>query len=319
MKICLLDIKSGTKLNSKFNSVNMRNFEILSGELNADFIYSEYDTRLNNKYDICIVGFGSKNTEVKKSVPFLINNCKHIIIMVGEYEHNDNPALFYSKREFHVIRNYVGKSLVGSKKLQLSDTIINLNTIIIREPNNIGEKLHDCIYYGRYRSGRRIYFSKYLHFPIWLSTSPKNFRKFKDDRLTSRNITALNWGNSDLDLFRYSLYIEDVHTHNNYNYLANRYYEAGIHNNVIFFDINCTNTILLSEISEYYNDIKYYIVQDYDSLICKIKECNNNFEKHLSVQKKWRINELKYRDSEIKKIKNLCNNIFNNTQPINNN
>ena len=116
-----------------------------------------------------------------------------------------------------------------------------------------------------------------------------------------RGCGSLSWEKQreTLNLFKYSLYIEDEHTHNNYNYLANRFYECLMCNVVHFFDINCKNTIEKSGIE--FDD--YFYVSNLEELKDKIK--NDDFEKSLKFQKKWNITAEKERESVINAIKEV--------------
>ena len=86
---------------------------------------------------------------------------------------------------------------------------------------------------------------------------------------------------------------------------------TGFCNNVIFFDVNCRNTINKSELSYYKEQVEYYIVKSYEDLQSKIKECNKDFEKHLAIQKSWRMNEANARNNMLKELKNI---IYNGTK-----
>ena len=311
MRIALLDIKVGTKVGSNFTAVNMRNMLLLQKELGADFYYStDQLINNNNEYDVFIFGFAGLNSEIEKQVEFVSKSLKSKYFwLIGEYEQGtNNPPLFYcSKRnnkKFTTIQNFDNKKNRG---LQLNTHILNLNLLIAKKPNELINKKYDCIYYGRWREDRADYFKKYIQDGLYLSTSIKNMKKFKHNNCNPKYLDTISWEDKKetLNLFRYSLYIEDKYTHKVFNNLANRWYEAGFCNNVMFFDVNCLNTIRKSEIGIYENEIKNYIVTDKFDLQEKINECNKDFEKHLEIQKNWRKNELNLRHKMIDELKQI--------------
>lgn len=311
MKIALLDIKVGTKVGSNFTAVNMRNMLLLQKELGADFYYStDQLINNNNTYDVFIFGFAGLNAEIEKQVEFVSKslNSKYFWL-IGEYEQGtNNPPLFYSckrnNKKFITIQNF---DIKKNRGLQVNTHILNLNLLIAKQPNQLIAKKYDCIYYGRWRADRAEYFKKYIQDGLYLSTSIKNMKKFKHAGCNPKYLNTISWEDKKetLNLFRYSLYIEDKYTHKVFNNLANRWYEAGFCNNVVFFDANCWNTIIKSEIGCFKEQIKDYIVSDYNSLQEKIKYCNQDFEKHLAIQKSWRVGELQHRKDMINELKKI--------------
>lgn len=310
MRIALLDIKVGTKIGSNFTAVNMRNMLLLQKELGADFYYSTDQLINNNKeYDVFIFGFAGRNSEIEKQIEFINKSKKFKLFwLVGEYEQNDYPALFYickrNKIKYNLIKNY---NKTEKRELINNQHELNLNLLIAKQPNQLITKKYDCIYYGRWREDRADYFKKYIQDGLYLSTSTKNMKKFKNKGCNPKYLDTISWADrkETLNLFRYSLYIEDKYTHKVFNNLANRWYEAGFCNVVVFFDVNCWNTIRKSEIAYYEEQIKDYIVTDYKSLQAKIDYCNQDFEKHLAIQKGWRMQELQLRSDMINELKSI--------------
>ena len=310
MKIALLDVKKATGLKSKFTAVNVRNLFLLKKELNCDLFLFEKDLLTKSIYDIVIFGFNSIHTETKLTQEFIRKNTNEntkFFVLCGEYEQTDCVNLRYEKRDFSVIQNYEGKTRLGLKEQHLNIYELNLNLLISKKPNELINKKYDCIYYGRWREDRKEYFKKYIQDGLYLSTSTKNMKKFKHNNCNPKYLDTISWEDKKetLNLFRYSLYIEDKYTHSVFNNLANRWYEAGFCNNVMFFDKNCLNTIRKSEIGIYENEIKNYIVTDKFDLQEKINECNKDFEKHLEIQKNWRKNELNLRHKMIDELKQI--------------
>jgi hypothetical protein len=311
MKIALIDIKGDDNRSIKKNAaINIRNMMQLSNLIDAKYYYNT--AMLNNeKFDIIIFGFGSISSEINKTSDFVKRSgVKKIFWLVGEYEQSMNPALFYSCEKtglkFETIQNFdIKAKSFGSKCIKKN--ILNINLLISKPVNGLISKKYDCIYYSRWRPGRAKYLKEYLQQCIYFSTDNKNFKQHKHIGCNPKNIAKLSWieGKETLNLFRYSLYIEDEYTHKVFNNLANRWYEAGFCNCVVFFDVNCWNTIRKSEIGYFEEQIKDYIVHDYDSLKSKIEYCNQNFEKHLAIQMSWRMSEPQLKNQLIQDIKSL--------------
>lgn len=112
-------------------------------------------------------------------------------------------------------------------------------------------KTTSIVYYGSFRPNRIEYFQKYFDERVTVSASPSNFQKFKDWGIEARFIGRLGWNDPkkskvkeiSLKHFLISLYIEDDHTHNHYNYLANRFYEAIKYNVCLLFDESCRGSV----------------------------------------------------------------------------
>jgi hypothetical protein len=306
MRIALIDGKKTNVNLEKRNAVNFRNFVILKNILECELLvsYSDLKKNRNTKYDVVILGFGGQSSEIDLTKE-IINNSNKVFFMSGEYEQTTNRALDYTQKDFTVIRNYTGKNKISHKTRQQNDYILNINLLVAKHPNQLTVKKYDCIYYGRWREDRKEYFLKYIQGGLYLSTSTKNMKKFKHIGCNPKYLDTINWTDKKetLNLFRYSLYIEDKFTHNVFNNLANRWYEAGFCNNVMFFDINCKNTIKKSEISEHFDE--YYYVSNHNELMDKINECNKDWLKHLNIQKSWRVNELKLRQEMINDLKKI--------------
>jgi hypothetical protein len=142
----------------------------------------------------------------------------------------------------------LNKNIAGKK---LNDFIIewltvNLNSLIMdtRNPTNPADK-DGIIYYGTYRKHRQVSFEKFLTEGVSLSCSPKNVKKFQAINCNCTYVDKLSWKKNEEDLrkYKYSIYIEDLHTHSNYAFLANRFYESLMNDVVMLFDAGCENTI----------------------------------------------------------------------------
>jgi hypothetical protein len=310
MKICIFE-KTPT-LNNEHNKridAHYRNSFILANELKADLLVTkkDYEKAINNIYDIGILQTNSMGTPIDKIKKIISNNNDIKLFYISNEYTTLSGGIIY-KYPWKIITNY---EKVKSPKNTEWVKSLNINLLFSKQPNDIILKKYDCIYYGTFRVNRDIYFQKYFKGNIYLSTGGKgkggNFKYFKHLGCDFKSILKLTWEDKKetLNLFRYSLYIEDVYTHKVFNNLANRWYEAGFCNNVVFFDVNCWNTIRKSEIGYFEEQIKDYIVTSYEDLQTKIEYCNQDFERHLAIQKGWRLNEMVLREEMIDELKQI--------------
>jgi hypothetical protein len=275
-------------------AVSYRNAEIIADELGADLLMYKDDVIKNKKYDIIILTYSNRYTDFK-TLESLIHKDQLRVGIRTEYE------------EVGYDRPYFRPYIEVGQNFKNPDLFLNFNLLIARKPNPLTPKKYDCIYYSRYRAQRMDYCREYLQGNIYLSTHPKNQKHYFHAGCKPKLIKHVDWteGREPLNLFRYSLYMEDPFSHKTFTGLGSRWYEAGFCNNVVFFDVNCWNTIRKSEIGYYEEQIKDYIVTDYQSLQDKIDYCNKDFERHLAIQKGWRMQELQLRSEMINKFKNI--------------
>lgn len=320
MKVAIVDVKKGATTKINPTAVNIRNVKRLKELWGGADLYLTHSQLVAGAtdYDAIILGFNSITQDLAEMQNFIKKNTNaKIFVMCGEYEQTDSIVCRYTKRPFCVVRNYEGPLRIRMKELVCGDEFLNINLIIVRQQNELTAKKYDCVYYGRWRPDRETAFKKYIH-NIYLSSTTKNFKFFKHEGCEPKAyIDRLNWqeGKETLNNFRYSLYIEDNYTHTHYNCLANRWYEAGICNNVVIFDADCENTIRRSEIGQFWEQIQPYIVHNGNELQEKINELNKDFEKHLAIQKSWRLAEPLLQRQMIERFKEIVAERVNVAQP----
>jgi hypothetical protein len=272
-------------------AVSYRNAAILANDLGADILMSKTDKLKHSDYDVIILPYFNRYTDYN-TLRGLVKSNQTRWLLRSEYE--GVHAIFKEFKPYEEICNF-----------ENGKNYLNTNLLISRQPNQLTAKKYDCIYYSRHRADRMIYCKEYLQGNIYLSTHPKNHKHFFHAGCRPKLIKHIDWteGRETLNQFRYSLYIEDKYTHSVFNNLANRWYEAGFCNNVVFFDINCKNTISKSEIG--YQFDSYYYVSNHAELMQKIDECNQDWEKHLAIQKAWRLQEPILRAKMIENLKSI--------------
>lgn len=309
MNIALIDVKGrDDRAIGSNTAVNIRNMIAIRDFLGCDFFYNASQL-INNKknYDVLIFGFGSMSSNINEIKIFIEKiSPKKIFWLVGDYEQTMNPSLYYAYKKLNL--NYsIIQNFEQIKKTKFVDDvyILNINLLIAKKENKLEEKKYDCVYYSRWRPNRAKYLKKYLQKGIYVSTSSKNFKQYKHAGCDPKWIKKLSWENKKetLNLFKYSIYMEDEHTHSNYNFLANRFYESLFCNVVQFFDINCKNTIKKSGIE--FND--YYFVESYKDLINKINNINQSGDwlSHLNFQLKWLKNALTEKEKMLQDFKKI--------------
>jgi hypothetical protein len=279
-----------------------RNTLIISDYLDATFIYNEneYNKHLETKFDTILIFYSNYYSPIKQMKQIADNNNEaRFFWILNEYAISANYTFLKDKNVTH-IKNWEEEG----------EIMLNLNLLFSKKPNEVKDKPYDCVYYGTFRTDRAEYCKEYLKEDLCLSTTSKNFKKYRHIGCTAKLIKKLSWeeNKETLNLFKYQLYIEDKYTHKVFNNLANRYYEAGFCNNVVFFDVNCRNTINKSELNYYKEQVEDYIVKGYEDLQNKIKECNKDFDKHLAIQKSWRMNEATARTNMLEELKNIIYN-----------
>lgn len=299
MKILIIE-SCEKKINSDYSNtsiVHVRNSLIISDILGADLITHETDIPkfIDNKYDYIICMYASPYMKWKKYIKILEKNMNaKLIWLVNDHDLEDNillrQAILYQDRKYSVICNnpqegyrhwILGKNILDKK---LKDficgwTTINLNVLIFTTEKRvlINDGLFNyvkkgLVYYGTFRKYRTVDILKYNGLEYTISTSKKNQIKYLNSGIKSNLIGRLDWtkGKETLVNFKYSIYFEDLHTHTNYAYMANRYYECLMCGVLMFFDDTCIETIKKSN----YKVPEYLIVSGKKDLEAKIKAIN---------------------------------------------
>ena len=303
--------------------VHCRNSIILKNALGADLLDGEYALPevLKKQYDVIVCCYASPYMpnipyrEVLKKNP----NARYVWL-VNDHDIEDNQLLRWGIVEMGLSYDMICNNpregyrhWILNKKIKdgrLNQFIkqwltVNLNSLIMRDPVGVDLAAKDgVIYYGTYRKWRQESFEKYLKKGITLSASSKNWKKYQAIGCDCTYIPKLEWtkGNEDLRKYKYSIYIEDLHTHTNYAFLANRFYEALMADTVILFDSVCKNTI---EKCGY--DLSPNVIITPEKLEMGLTNYVNSlsFENELAHQRKFIPQALAERQTAIDQIKNF--------------
>lgn len=304
-KIAIFESSSNSD-DSKRITASYRNAKVIAQHTGADLLNSDftYEKAKRTKYDVLVLSTAGMYAPHEKIQAVVENNPQARKVVIS----NDYNVSFSIKgfRPFDFISGYRVRK---KPKWVEEHIVVNLNLILGRQSEQLRTKKYDCIYYGACRDKRKVYFPEYLQAGIYLSTASRNLKKFIDLGCDPSFIKKLSWvkGKETLNLFRYNLYLEDTHSHKVFTNLSNRYYEAGFCDNVVFFDKNCLNTIRNSELAHFEEQVKEYMVDGYRELKEKIEWCNENFEKHLALQKIWRTQDIIHRKTVLDSIEQFLN------------
>lgn len=199
--------------------------------------------------------------------------------ITNEYNLGEPRALWMGVKEgrrYEVIANHQPKVSKIVQKYVNDWHFVNLNTLIFN-PILPNKQKSGCVYYGSFRKDREVSFRKYLKGHVTISTHQKNREKFQNIGVNGPFVDRINWSKDGLMDYKTSLYIEDEITHNNYNCLANRFYECLNYNVLPLFDAACKNTIALSG----YDVADYFIVDDESSVTALTEDPPVSYQDYL--------------------------------------
>lgn len=328
MKILIIESCEKVIKQEKIGSiVHVRNSIIIQSILQCDLISHESEIKkvIHNKYDAIICMYGSPYMKYDKYLEILDNNKNaKMYWLVNDHDLEDNILL----RKF-LIKYSIGYNMICNNSREgyrhwilgkamhekkLNDWIydwhtIDLNVLIFKEQiksnSLIREEKQGCIYYGTFRKHRIKDLLRYNFLNYFISTSTKNMKKFKDAGINANYIEKIDWDTEGLSNFKYSLYVEDGHTHTNYAYMANRFYECLMYDVLLFFDSRCS---LVIEKSGYVID-KFLIVSDGIDMQNKINMLEEDNDYYLRLIEKQNSNKKLVIDNQ-KKVSQEIINIF---------
>ena len=294
--------------------VHVKNSLILRDFLGCDFVSheSEIEQALTKEYDNIICAYSSPYMKYNKYLEILNKNKNaKMFWLVNDHDVEDSILLrkwlLENNKQYHMICNNPREGYRGwilRKKLNgltLNDWIdewhtVNLNSMIFDE--NLFYKSMDVekegvIYYGTFRKHRIKDMMDYNIVNYVLSSSSKNHKKYIDAGINAKFIEKIMWTDKEADMFepvglrlrdyKYSIYFEDEHTHTNYAFMANRFYECVMNNTLMFYDSRCH---LVIDRSKYKID-EFQIVKNGDDLLKKMEILNSDeasYKHYLSVQ-----------------------------------
>jgi hypothetical protein len=297
----ILIIESCEKIidrNSPSSIVHVKNSQIIADYLGADLIshVSQIPSVMDKQYDVIICAYASPYMKYNTYLDILVvNNEAKMFWLVNDHDVEDNILLrkwlLKYNRPYNMICNnpragyrhwILGKN-INEKKL--NDWIdewhtVNLNALIFDETTFNATKdvqrLSDIVYYGTFRKHRIKDMLDYNSVDYFVSSSKKNHLKYQAAGIKAKFIEKLQWFDKEPDLiepiglrlrdYKYSVYFEDEHTHTNYAFMANRFYECVMNNTLLFYDARCKLVIEQSG----YNIDSFQMVKDGEELLEKI-------------------------------------------------
>ena len=283
MKFLIIDSHKGSLKEPQnlhwLNAKQIKDFLIQQGH-EADLVWS-YPTvndEIKSGYDSIIFNHASHYSYVDYAWLQASPDAK-LFHITNEYNLGEPRALWMAVkagRRYEVIANHSPDISKIVQKYVDNWHFTNLNALIFN-PILPNKQKKGCVYYGSFRKDREPSFRKYLKGNVIVSTHQKNREKFQNIGVSGPFVDRINWSKDALMDYKTSLYIEDEITHNNYNCLANRFYECLNYNVLPLFDAACKNTIALSG----YDVADYFIVDDESSVTALTEDPPVSYQDYL--------------------------------------
>jgi len=326
------------EIKSNYTMVHVKNAVILKDYLGCDFIsHAEHiPSVIDKSYDAIICVYASPYMKYNAYLEILDRNPEaKIFWMMNDHDVEDNILLRkwtikYSKQYDMICNNprsgyrdWILKKKVNEKTL--NDWInnwytVNLNTLVFDENKYLETKNNqskdEILYYGTFRKNRIKDMKDYNNVSYRLSSNRRNHLKYQSAGITAKFIEKLVWDGSKCDLFEpvgmrlkdfmLSIYFEDEHTHENYAFMANRFYECLMNNTLMVYDYRCQRTIDLSG----YNIHPRQIVKNGDELLELYSELKSDKGLYLELMTMQQSNAelvLKEKQEVLETIKNSLN------------
>ena len=283
MKFLIIDSHKGSLKEPQnlhwLNAKQIKDFLIQQGhEVDLVWSYPTVNDEIKSGYDRIIFNHASHYSYVDYAWLQASPNAKHFHI-TNEYNLGEPRALWMAVkagRRYEVIANHSPDISKIVQKYVDNWHFTNLNALIFN-PILPNKQKKGCVYYGSFRKDREPSFRKYLKGNVIVSTHQKNREKFQAIGVSGPFVDRINWSKDALMDYKTSLYIEDEITHNNYNCLANRFYECLNYNVLPLFDAACKNTIALSG----YDVADYFIVDDESSVTALTEDPPVSYQDYL--------------------------------------
>ena len=271
MRVLVIDSHKSSS-NKPAQNMHWINANIIADAMGGDLIWSypSVNDKIESDYDVIIFVHASHYAYTDYEWLEKSPNAK-LFYVTNEYNLGEPRTAWMAAkragRKYTVVANHpqkiskvVGKYVEDWIELNLNALVYNPVLEAPKEQDEQRSIFDDCVdlggvvYYGSFRKGRIEYFKEYLRGLVTVSTHHSNHVKFQALGVEPNFVPRVDWSKGGLFDYDLSLYIEDEITHENYNHLANRFYEALNYDCCPIFDKSCLNTVVKSgyDISEDY-------------------------------------------------------------------